>query len=188
MPRDHQNPLLPEPPDAITKSPVRSEPPQSVVRNLFNHTAQYYDKVNWLFSLGSGAWYRRSCLRRAGLGPGAQVADIAVGTGLLAREAVALTGDSDAVIGVDVSEAMLAIARLQLPIGLVQGDAEALPLAEDVADFVTMGYALRHIRDIEAALCEAWRVLRPGGTGVLLGRSIRRSGGSGVPWRLAIAV
>lgn len=138
------------------------------VRDLFNRTAQHYDRVNRLFSLGSGAWYRRACLRWAGLRPGMQVVDVAVGTGLLARQALAITGDPHLVVGVDVSEAMLAIARDNLGIPLVQGAAEALPLAPAAADFVTMGYAIRHVADLDAALREALRILRPGGTIVLL--------------------
>jgi len=140
----------------------------SFVRDLFNRTAQHYNPVNRLFSLGSGAWYRRTCLRWAGLQPGHRVVDVAVGTGLLAQEAVRITGDRHAVIGVDVSEAMLTIARENLGIPLVQGTAEALPLAPAIADFVTMGYALRHIADLETTFREASRVLRPDGTMVLL--------------------
>lgn len=140
----------------------------SFVRDLFNRTAEHYDPVNRLFSLGSGAWYRRTCLRWAGLRPGQHVVDVAVGTGLLAREAVAITGDRRSVIGVDVSEAMLAIARKNLGIPLIQGTAEALPLSPATAHFVTMGYALRHIADLAAAFREASRVLRPDGTIVLL--------------------
>jgi demethylmenaquinone methyltransferase/2-methoxy-6-polyprenyl-1,4-benzoquinol methylase len=124
--------------------------------------------VNLLFSLGSGGWYRRFCLRRAKIRPGVRVVDIAVGTGLLAREAVALTRDRDAVIGVDLSEAMLAIARNKLPIPLIQAAAEALPLAPGIADFVTMGYAVRHVADLGAVFREAMRILRPGGTILLL--------------------
>src|SRR5580698_1783482 len=80
-----------------------------LARSLFNGTAQHYDTANRVFSLGSGAWYRRRCLRRAGVRPGAAIVDVAVGTGLLAREAVRLTGDRGGVAGVDISEAMLAI-------------------------------------------------------------------------------
>jgi demethylmenaquinone methyltransferase/2-methoxy-6-polyprenyl-1,4-benzoquinol methylase len=141
---------------------------RSAVRNLFNQSAQYYDWVNGLFSLGSGAWYRRFCLRRAGVRPGVKVVDIAVGTGLLAREAVTLTGDCGAVIGIDISEAMLAIAQKNLGIPLIQGAAEALPLAPATVDFVTMGYALRHVSDLKMSLREALRILRPGGSIVLL--------------------
>jgi demethylmenaquinone methyltransferase/2-methoxy-6-polyprenyl-1,4-benzoquinol methylase len=138
------------------------------VRGMFNGGARHYNFVNLLFSLGSGGWYRRFCLRRSGVKPGVFVVDVATGTGLLAREALALTGDRGAVIGIDVSEAMLAIARRNLPIPLIQATAEALPLASGSADFVTMAYALRHITNLEAAFAEALRVLRPGGAMLLL--------------------
>lgn len=137
-------------------------------RDLFNRTAQHYDPINRWFSLGTGKWYRRWCLKLAGLRRGHRVVDVAVGTGLLAREALAITGNCHAIIGVDVSEAMLTIARNNLGIPLIQGAAETLPLADRVADFVTMGYALRHVADLEAAFREALRVLRPGGTLLLL--------------------
>ncbi len=141
---------------------------QPFVRGLFNATAAHYDWVNQLFSLGSGGWYRRRCLRRAGLRPGLRVVDVAVGTGLLAREAVAITGSRRSVIGVDLSEGMLAIARDKLGIPLLQGAAEGLPLAGEVADFVTMGYALRHVADLMTVFREFHRVLRRGGTLLLL--------------------
>jgi demethylmenaquinone methyltransferase/2-methoxy-6-polyprenyl-1,4-benzoquinol methylase len=140
----------------------------SFVRRLFNETAQHYDGVNRLFSLGSGAWYRRRSLLRAGLRPGHGVIDVAVGTGLLAREIVAVTGSADRVIGIDLSEGMLAAARRKLDIHLVQGMAEQLPVAGDSADFLTMGYALRHVADLVGALREFHRVLRRDGTVVLL--------------------
>ncbi len=144
------------------------------VRALFNRTARYYDGVNSLFSLGSGAWYRRTRLRRAGVRAGVRVVDVAVGTGALAREALRLAGN-DAVIGVDVSEEMLAIAQRKLGIPLIQATAEALPLASASADYVTMGYALRHVADLKAAFREALRVLRPGGRIELLEISAPRN-------------
>lgn len=137
-------------------------------RAMFNRFARHYDLVNRIFSLGSGAWYRRTCLRRVGIGPGAVVVDVAVGTGLLARQAQRLMQGRGTLIGVDLSESMLDQARKSLCIPLIQAAAEALPLADGIADFVTMGYALRHLTDIDRTLREALRVLRPGGRLVLL--------------------
>jgi demethylmenaquinone methyltransferase/2-methoxy-6-polyprenyl-1,4-benzoquinol methylase len=154
-----------DPGAAYYANPARGK---NFVRRMFNDTARHYDLANRIFSLGSGGWYRRACLHWAGLRPHMQAVDIAVGTGLLAREMIALTGDERAVIGLDVSEAMLAIARRRLKIPLIQAAAEAVPLAPASADFVAMGYALRHIADIGAALREALRILRPGGTLLLL--------------------
>lgn len=136
------------------------------IRNLFNETASHYDRVDQLFSLGSGGRYRRACLRRAGLRAGLRVIDVAVGTGLVAREAVAIAGTE--VVGLDLSEAMLAQARRNLAIPLIQGRAEELPLGDESIDFLSMGYALRHVSDLTLAFREFYRVLRPGGTMLLL--------------------
>ncbi len=138
------------------------------VRRLFDDTAPYYDRINEIFSLGSGARYRRECLLRAGLRPGLRVADIAIGTGLIAREAVRIVGQDSNVVGLDISAGMLAIAHSKLRIPLVQGAADRLPFASGAVDFVTMGYALRHVSDLLAAFSEFQRVLRPGGTVLLL--------------------
>lgn len=165
MPDDHE-PVEPHP--VIAGFYDGREQRLSFVRSLFNETAPYYDGINRLFSLGSGAWYRRRCLKRAGLGPGCRVIDVAIGTGLLAREAIALTGNAGDVIGVDLSEAMLGVAREKLGLPLVQGAAEHLPFADESADFVTMGYALRHVSDLVTAFREFHRVLRRDGTVLLL--------------------
>lgn len=138
------------------------------VRQLFDDTAGQYDRINTVFSLGTGEWYRRHALRRAGLGRGDRVLDVAVGTGLTARAAAAVTGDAARVVGLDPSAGMLAEARRSLSSPLVQGRAEALPLASESMDFLSMGYALRHVSDLAVTFAEFRRVLRPGGTLVLL--------------------
>ncbi len=140
------------------------------VRDLFNGTAADYDRINGVFSLGTGGWYRRQALRRAGLAPGQRLLDVAVGTGLVAGEAARVLGNPAAVTGLDLSEGMLAEARRRLPSGvrLVQARAEALPVASASVDFLSMGYALRHVSDLGAAFAEYRRVLRPGGRVLLL--------------------
>lgn len=138
------------------------------VTGLFDRTAPHYDWINRVMSLGSGVRYRRDALRRAGLVPGNRVLDVAIGTGLVARAARDILGNDGHVIGVDLSMGMLAEARKSLPITLVQGVAERLPLADACADFVTMGYALRHVTDLESTFREYLRVLKPGGSLLIL--------------------
>ena len=72
-------------------------------RLLFDATACHYDRIDRLFSFGSGVWYRRHALRRGGLSPGMRMLDVAVGTGLVARAALQIIGDQSAVVGLDVS-------------------------------------------------------------------------------------
>lgn len=146
----------------------RRDQRRAFVRNLFDEAAPHYDRINELFSFGTGRRYRRDCLIRAGLRPGLRLADIAIGTGLVAREAVAILGSSDDVVGVDLSAAMLAVARESLSIPLIQGTAEQLPFAAGSIDFLTMGYALRHVDDLVSTFREFHRVLRPGGTVLVL--------------------
>jgi demethylmenaquinone methyltransferase/2-methoxy-6-polyprenyl-1,4-benzoquinol methylase len=119
-------------------------------------------------AFGSGSWYRRRALQRAGLAPGMSVVDIGVGTGLVAREAARLVGDATNVTGVDPSSGMVAQARVPAGVRLITGRAEAIPLPNECADFLCMGYALRHISDVSLALSEFWRVLKPGGMLCLL--------------------
>jgi demethylmenaquinone methyltransferase/2-methoxy-6-polyprenyl-1,4-benzoquinol methylase len=132
------------------------------LQRIFDETAPDYDRIERVLALGTGSWYRRNALQRAGLAAGAQVIDVGIGTGLVAREALALIGPSGRIIGVDPSQGMM--GEVSLPgVELVNGRAEALPQADASCDFLSMGYALRHIADLSAAFSEFHRVLRPGG-------------------------
>jgi demethylmenaquinone methyltransferase/2-methoxy-6-polyprenyl-1,4-benzoquinol methylase len=133
------------------------------VRGLFDRTAGNYDRLESIVGLGTGFWYRGKALRSAGLKPGMTVVDVGTGTGLLARAAAQIVGDPALVTGVDPSPGMLENAKVPQGVRLLSGSAERLPLADACADFLCMGYALRHIGDLSAAAAEFHRVLRPGG-------------------------
>jgi demethylmenaquinone methyltransferase/2-methoxy-6-polyprenyl-1,4-benzoquinol methylase len=133
------------------------------VRRLFDQTAGDYDRVERVMALGSGSWYRRRALARAGLRPGMRVLDVGVGTGLTAREAAGLVGSSGQVTGVDPSPGMLESAVVPVGVRLLSGRAEAVPLPDGSVDFISMGYALRHVADLTVAFREFARVLAPGG-------------------------
>jgi demethylmenaquinone methyltransferase / 2-methoxy-6-polyprenyl-1,4-benzoquinol methylase len=140
----------------------------SFVRAIFDRTAGDYDRIEKLLAFGSGPWYRGQALLRAGLAPGMRVVDVGVGTGLVAREAVKVVGDPALVIGVDPSVGMMANAHLPEGVRLVEGRAEAIPFPDASFDFLSMGYALRHIGDLAVAFQEFHRVLKPGGRLCLL--------------------
>jgi demethylmenaquinone methyltransferase/2-methoxy-6-polyprenyl-1,4-benzoquinol methylase len=138
------------------------------VAALFDGAARHYDRVGQTLDLGSGPWYRRQALRRAGLRPKMKLLDVATGTGLLARGAVRILGDPGGVVGVDPSAGMLREARKVLAGSLVRGWAEALPFRSDHFDMLSMSFALRHVAELEVAFGEYLRVLKPGGRLLLL--------------------
>jgi demethylmenaquinone methyltransferase/2-methoxy-6-polyprenyl-1,4-benzoquinol methylase len=159
------HPLLP----AYYRSMAERE---AFVRGIFDGTARYYDRINAIFSLGTGRWYRRQTLRAAGLAPGQRVLDIATGTGLVAREAASIAG-AGRVVGLDVSAGMLAecrraMGRRAADVALVQADAQRPPFADETMDFLSMGYALRHVRDLDATFSAFHALLRPGGRLLIL--------------------
>ena len=140
---------------------------QRFLRRIFDETASDYDRIERVLALGTGARYRRAALQRAGLKEGDKVLDVGIGTGLVAREACALIGPTGRLIGVDPSPGMMnevALPGVQLRVGR----AEELPCADAEADFLSMGYALRHVSDVGRAFAEFQRALRPGGRLVIL--------------------
>lgn len=158
--------MLPHPP--LTQHYASTEAKPAFVNRLFDRGAKYYDGVvDWGF-LRSGAYYRRWVQQRHGLKPGMRVLDVACGTGLVAVEAAKILGGAQDITCLDPSEGMLAVARTKLAATFVQGRAEALPLADEGFDFLTMGYALRHVTSLEAAFREYHRVLKPGGKVLIL--------------------
>ena len=133
------------------------------VRNLFDDTAPWYDTAIGFLSFGSGQWYRRDVLRRAGLQPSDRLLDLATGTGVVARAASATT---TRIVGADPSIGMLRAGPQSLP--RVQATSEALPFADASFDLITIGFALRHFADLDVVFRECRRVLRPGGRILIL--------------------
>ncbi|MEP7008834.1 MAG: class I SAM-dependent methyltransferase [Acidobacteriota bacterium] len=138
------------------------------VRRLFDDGAPYYEKINRWMSFGTGVFYRKDALRRAGLTAGMKVLDVATGTGVVARAALELVGPAGKVIGLDPSAGMLHEAERIPGLRCVRGFAEALPVADRSVDFLSMGYALRHVADLAATFIEYRRVLRAGGRLLIL--------------------
>lgn len=131
--------------------------------NLFDDTAQHYDWIIKATSLGSGDRYRRQALLRAGLRPGMHAVDIASGTGPVSRCELDIVGAHGSVVSVDRSYNMLDVARQSVATLGIQASAEGLPFPDNQFDFLSMGYALRHVDDLNDTFAEYRRVLKPGG-------------------------
>jgi demethylmenaquinone methyltransferase/2-methoxy-6-polyprenyl-1,4-benzoquinol methylase len=167
MPRDeHRAPLPPHP--TLERYYADQTGQREFLDSMFGATAPHYGRLDGLVSFGSGPYYRRRALQRAGLKPGMLSLDVATGTGLVAQAARALVGATGRVTGLDRNAGMLAEARRTLGRGFVQGMAERLPFRGEHFDFLSMGYALRHVTDLDATFREYLRVLKPGGTVLIL--------------------
>lgn len=141
---------------------------QGFLNELFNRTAYQYRNVDKVTGFGTGIWYRRKALLEAGLKPDMQMLDVACGPALMAQWARDIVGPSGSVIGLDPSIGMLREAQKGPCDKLVQGVGERLPFPDASFDFLSMGYALRHVSDLTETFLEYRRVLRPGGIVLLL--------------------
>jgi demethylmenaquinone methyltransferase/2-methoxy-6-polyprenyl-1,4-benzoquinol methylase len=158
---------------------------QAVVNGLFDDSAAHYDWICRVMSAGTGSRYRREVLVRAGLRPGMRLLDVATGTGLVAREAAGILGPGG-VVGLDPSPGMLNQCRKVVPNRLLRGVGEALPFGDGRFDMLSMGYALRHVPDLERAFREYRRVLKPEGRVVIMEIVKPRSAVAGAALRLVM--
>jgi len=143
------------------------EEPQ--VEAMFDRIAGVYDLMNSLMTAGLHHRWRRRAVDLARVGAGANVLDVASGTGDLAIELAARVGAGGSVIGSDFSEQMLDRARVKAPqLEWVQANALALPYEDDRFDAVTVGFGARNFSDLDQGLAEMVRVTRPGGRIVVL--------------------
>ncbi|MBI3453652.1 MAG: class I SAM-dependent methyltransferase [Rhodospirillales bacterium] len=147
------------------------------VRAVFDSVAPSYDLMNDLMSAGVHRLWKAAFVDDVFPRPGETILDVAGGTGDIAfrlRDAAAgPAGDParGAQIAVcDINPAMLGVGRDRAldrgildGIAWMAGDAERLPVASASIDAYTIAFGLRNVTDIDAALAEARRVLKPGG-------------------------
>lgn len=136
---------------------------------MFAELPGSYDEVAAAFSfLQDGRW-RKAMVAAVEARPGERVLDVACGTGLVGAALVERWGCE--VVGLDQSAAMLARARRRVAadprlagrVGLVEGEAEALPFADREFDHLTFTYLMRYVEDPGETLRELVRVVKPGG-------------------------
>ena len=155
---------------------VRASEKSSLVRAVFDGVAERYDLMNDLMSFGIHRLWKQSLIDWLAPRAGMRLLDVAGGTGdiacrFLSRIASGRGQDeSGYAVVCDINEAMMQKGRERaIDRGFVRnlawlcGSAEALPVRDRSVDAYTIGFGLRNVTDISAALREAHRVLAPGG-------------------------
>jgi demethylmenaquinone methyltransferase/2-methoxy-6-polyprenyl-1,4-benzoquinol methylase len=132
------------------------------VARLFTTIAPRYDLITRVLSYGQDRRWKLRLIREAAITPSDVVVDLACGTGDLA--CLAASAGARIVVGLDLTLSMLTLARHRdARVRFVTGDMDAVPLGDASVDLVTTGYGLRNVPDLDSALAEIARVLRPGG-------------------------
>jgi demethylmenaquinone methyltransferase/2-methoxy-6-polyprenyl-1,4-benzoquinol methylase len=143
---------------------------------MFDRIAGFYDVMNSVMTAGLHHAWRRRAVDLAQVGPGDRVLDVATGTGDLALELARRVAPGGAVVASDFAEEMLARARMKVshppgapvPVTFEWANAMELPYADGEFAAATVGFGARNFSDLDRGLSEMARVVRPGGTVVVL--------------------
>ena len=145
------------------------ESKKSQVRRMFDTIAPSYDRLNHLLSFNFDRLWRKRLVKMVAAENPNMVVDVATGTGDVAL-AIARRMPEAKVVGIDLSEGMLAVAQEKSKgsevterIEWLVGDGEALPTEDGVADVVTVVFGIRNFQNAEAGIAEAFRTLRSDG-------------------------
>lgn len=144
------------------------EKKQQFLRKIFDETAPYYEGVAKWGWFCSGERYRKEAIKRAGYEPHMTAIDVASGTGPVARALVHHANSPDQIVCVEPSAGMIEESKKTVPCVHHQSTAEKLPVDSESFDFLTMGFALRHVDDLDETFKEFRRVLKDGGKALIM--------------------
>lgn len=152
------------------------------VEEMFDSIAGKYDFMNRFFSAGIDMAWRKKTIRLLSKASPKKILDIATGTADMAIMACKLL-DPEKVTGIDLSAEMLEVGRKKVEkegfankIELLKGDAEAINFPDNSFDAVMAAFGVRNFENLENGLKEMLRVLKPGGTLIILEFSKPKSG------------
>jgi demethylmenaquinone methyltransferase/2-methoxy-6-polyprenyl-1,4-benzoquinol methylase len=143
------------------------------VAEMFNNISKRYDFLNHFLSLGiDKIWRNKAIAELKELNP-KKILDIATGTGDFALAALKINPQE--VVGIDISEGMLAVGKDKMIakkvdniISMQLADSENLPFEDNYFDGLTVGFGVRNFENLEKGLAEMLRVIRPGGKAIIL--------------------
>ncbi|HKL18806.1 MAG TPA: bifunctional demethylmenaquinone methyltransferase/2-methoxy-6-polyprenyl-1,4-benzoquinol methylase UbiE [Halalkalibaculum sp.] len=143
------------------------------VRNMFADIADDYDRVNSILSFGVHHAWRTRTVQLSGAKKGDHVLDCATGTGDLAIEFKEKVGSEGYVLGTDFCKEMIEHApekarENNLDVDFEVADAMDLPYEDDRFDIASIAFGIRNVDDPVVALKEMARVVKPGGSVIIL--------------------
>lgn len=137
------------------------------VQSMFTKIAHRYDLMNRLMTGGQDVRWRKEVIQLAKLRPNASLLDLGTGTGDLAREALTQFPKLR-VTAADFTLEMMRVGKKAGSLDFSSADALNLPFKDKIFDAVTSGFLMRNVTDIQQALKEQHRVIKPGGRIVIL--------------------
>jgi demethylmenaquinone methyltransferase/2-methoxy-6-polyprenyl-1,4-benzoquinol methylase len=150
-----------------------NESKKKQVAQMFDQISPTYDFLNHFLSLGIDIWWRKKAINLLKNEKPQFILDVATGTGDFALAALKLNPNK--VIGIDISEGMLAKGRekmkkknLSEKIELLSGDSENINFPDNTFDAVIVAFGVRNFENLEQGLANIFRVLKPNGTLIVL--------------------
>ena len=143
------------------------------VEQMFDNISEKYDFLNRVLSMGIDVKWRKRVVKKIQKANPETILDIATGTGDLAIQMAHATQAK--ITGFDLSAGMLEVGRKKIAelnledrIEMIQGDAENMPFADNSFDCITVSFGVRNFENLSKGLDEINRVLKPGGTFIIL--------------------
>ena len=140
---------------------------KGLVQNVFNQVYDRYDLMNDFMSLGIHRLWKKSLLNMMNPLPNQKLVDVACGTGDIAKLFLDCVNESSQITCIDPNKGMIKKGKEKLNkyknINWILGRAEKLPVKDNSFDFYSISFGLRNAKNLNQALTEAHRVLKPGG-------------------------
>ena len=140
---------------------------KGLVEGVFDQVYSKYDLMNDFMSFGIHRFWKRSLINMMNPSLGKSLIDVACGTGDIGKLYLDNTDKNNKITCVDPNKGMVRQGKEKLSnyknINWVISPAEKLPFENNKFDFYTISFGLRNTKNLNKALSEAYRVLKPGG-------------------------
>ena len=140
---------------------------KGLVQNVFDQVYDEYDLMNDFMSLGVHRLWKKDLLNMMNSSRNRKLIDVACGTGDIAKLFLNYVDKNSQITCVDPNKGMVKKGKEKLNqfknLNWIIASAEKLPLSNNFFDFYTISFGLRNTKNLDKALSEAYRVLKPGG-------------------------